>query len=207
MEQSTQSNNILPSWKLFQSCNKISLAIFLDCLFDADFEGLVKHGAPPENEIHIAWDKIFAEYCGLMQSESYNELFEVTKQINVIEAKIILVENICQHLEISPDEGLINILKELGLRPGDPVDIKGVRTRAKKFLIEIEQKKLDYKKLMTTNKEISRDYFYDLLSMLSHEFQYAVKPQDITVYQFCKDVVMVNNRYEKERMKNELKVA
>lgn len=206
-ELTKQSQSTLPSWRLFQSCNKISVAAFLDCLFDNDFEGLIREGEPPENEIKLSWDKIFAEYCGLMQSDSYNELFEVTKKINVIEAKIVLVENICQHLEINEDEQLTKILKNLGLRPGNPVDIEGVRTRAKNFLVEIEVLKKDYAKLLGTNKEITRDYFYDLLSMLSHEFQYAVKANDITVYQFCKDVVAVNKRYEKERMDNELKIA
>lgn len=179
----------------------------MNCLFDSDFEELIKKGEPPEIEIRIAWDKIFGEYCGLMQSDSYNELFEVTKQINAIEAKIVLVENICQHLEIIEDEALIRILKDLGLRPGNPVDINGVRAWAKKFLIDIEILRQDYNKLLTTNKEITRDYFYDLLSMLSHELKYAVKANDITVYQFCKDVVRINGYYEQERMKNELKIA
>lgn len=183
------------------------MTVFMDCLFDTDFTGLIQEGKPPDDQLLYAWDKIFTEYCGLMQSDTYNELFEVQKQLNVIQAKITLVENICQHLEVAHDDILTGILKSLGLRPGNPVDIAGVRQRAKKFLIDIETKRQDYNKLVQNHKEITREYFFDLLSMLSHEFQYAVKAADITVYQFCKDVLNTNTRYEQQKMKNDLKIA
>lgn len=174
-------------------------------MFDADFSGLVIFGNPSSEELQAAWNIIFTEYCGLMHSKSYNEIFEIIKDINILQAKIALVDNACVILEIYPEQSeVIRILKEIGLNTSN---ISQLKTRAKKFNVTLQQKYQEYERLMKNQPEVSRETYYDDLNALSHAEGYMIRETEIMVSRFCKLLNHHRERVERESMKHHLKIA
>lgn len=192
------------SWKLYQSCQKCPLDVFLDCLYDDMLEGLIIEGDPPVNEIQNAWNKLHAEYSGLMMSGKHSKEMELVQEVNTINAKLVLIDGIIQHLIISYDKELVDILNALLLKcdllEDDPLNIahkklKGVAIRAKKLVAQLQLKENELKKIQESSKgETGREYYSKTLLILSKENGYAMRENDITVYQFIIAVNMLNDK-------------
>lgn len=197
----------LPSGKLYTSCSKLPLTLFLDCLFDGDLTVLIISGKATDEQLKHAWGLIFTEYCGLMQSDTYNQIFELTKDINILNAKIALIDQACIILEIHDQQPeIIKILKELGLHIGKKVNVSTLRSLAKRFFGELKVKEQDYEALMAVTPDVSRENFIEDLNALSKSEGYML-PDDITVARFCKLLVHYRKMAEKRYMKDSLKVA
>jgi hypothetical protein len=189
---------------------------FLDCLFDDDLSVLIISGSPTKDDLHDAWNRIYLEYCSLMQDKTYNELFEKSKEIISLQAKISLVNGIVRHLCLAYTEELVKMLDGLGLRskilPEDDGDVlekklASVISRAKKWVtqLDIQQGELQKLRQKNENGKGGREYFDDTLSILSKFMGYHVKESEITVSRFCRDVNRMNEFLLKEEMKQATK--
>lgn len=211
-----QSKTVLPLPKLYQSCSEVMLDVFIDCLFDENYSLLIKSGNPAKEDVTEAWRKIFTEYCELMNDKNFNELLEVIKDLNILMAKISFINTACDHLVMMYDADIIKALNNFGLKSNlnenDNLDIRAdkinmVLIKAKKFVVQLQQKQKEYDKIKADTKYATREYFQDLLLIVSKEYKYAVQPSQITAYQFCKSIMQINEKYNKIEMKNKLKVA
>lgn len=215
--QKSQSANASKSSSLFQDCSKLILDIFIDCLVDNEFKGLIISGTATEKELNEAWDKIYVEYCQLSQDGTYNEVFEVLKEIDDLRAKITIANNAIKHIDISSqnklplDQDLINILNSMALRcnirEGDDREavvkkLNLVVAYMKKWFPRLTEREEKLNELRKSNTiKIDRVYFDDWLDAISEDKGYHVKSSEITVSRFCRSIVKMREQENKEKIK------
>lgn len=193
-------------WTLYQDL-RLSLEIFLDCLFDNNFSRLIISGKPPMDAVMEAWNKIYLDYYhGAGGSDS--ELVEKTKDIQVLNAKITFVDGAIQLLSMTYNKEMVDMINSFNIRcdlkPGeDPFKkLNVVAKRAKRLIVEMEILQTELNGLQSKEtKESSRDDFDDALLSLSKFQGYAVKPSDISTSQYLKGMQRMNDYYNKQMNK------
>lgn len=188
------------------------MEVFIDCLVDEYYEGLIICGQATEEELKEAWNGLYLEYCSLMQENQYNEVFELIKEINTANAKVTLVDTCVRHLAYKFDEEIVNVLNELRLRCNLTESDKGeklfnklnaVISRAKKWLVDIQVAEEKLKTIQESDKDSNpREYFYDMLMVISKENGYHARSNDITVYEFCRHIKKINEKFQRELAQN-----
>lgn len=216
--QKSQSGNTSISSNLYLICEKLPLDIYIDCWVDKDLNRLIISGQPTKEDIQKAWDKIFLQSLQLSQSGTYNESFEILKQIDDCTAKLVIVNNTVRHLSIcnennfDNDKELISVLNTLALRcnilPGDRGDIlinklNAIVGRAKKWIDKIATLRKTLDKVREENKEtkIDREYFDSWLETISEFKGYFIKPQDITVSRFYYSIGQIREKNRQLELK------
>lgn len=191
--------------KWYQDC-RLELDRFLDVLFDRDYSRLVIAGEPPEQVLKEAWRKIYLQYSELMQEGTYNELFEKTKRLQELNARIALLDGIVQHLQLSYDERLVGIVNEmavpLALTVGeDPAPkLKPIQGRIKRMLLDAQKLEREIEGLIKEEtNEVKMEQFDDWLGIMSKQYGYAVRAKDISVTQFVRNQKRLNKMFEKKQ--------
>lgn len=207
-----QSGSVSASCKLYQDCAKLPLDIFIDCLLDNDLQQLIISGVATQDQLQITWDKIYIQYCQLCQDGSYNEVFETLKEINDLRAKIHIVNNIIQYLQICFDNDLVALLNSYALDCTLTAEDKGqvmitklnmVVARMKRWLTILSQKekKIEELREQKTGK-ITRAYFDEVLETLSDYKGYQLKSSELTVSRFCLALSKMNEERKQQQVKN-----
>lgn len=202
-----QSPTDATSLKLYQSCSKCPLDVFLDCLFDAAYERLIISGSITDEQLQNVWQNLYTEYCDLTQDDGTSTHLETMKDANMLLSKAALVDSIVACLRCYYDPELVELLELLQLRPGITADdteqqmadkLNKVLVRAKKLMAQYDVKKTELQKLEATHKkETSRDEYEDSLAALSKEMGYSVKASEITVQRFVRQLKQMKERYAK----------
>lgn len=184
------------SIKLYQDC-RVPLDIFLDCLFDKEYDRLIIKGEPSEENLITAWESIYLEFSELTTNGSGNELFQKTVEINYLSTKLYVVRKILQHLYIAYSEVNVKILYHYGVA-GTLNSLDSYEERCKKLNLISKKIRTWETDMQTLHKEFEqlqgegtanqggRDYFEDGLSSLSAFRKYSILEKDITVRQFIK---------------------
>lgn len=200
------------SWKLYQDC-RVPLNIFLDCLFDKEYEGLILKGKPPEHEILEAWFKIHNEYSELICNDSGNELYQKTIEINYLSGKIFVVDKIVKHLQVSYNTDLVEILKYYGVACGINENenaearykkLEMVVARVRRWITDVDVLKKQYYELLgdQTEKKGGYEFFEDSLTNISIFRKTNVTAKDISVRQFAKALKSMEREYMRQTTKN-----
>lgn len=190
---------------MYRTCDKLPLDIFEDCLIDGDLSGL---GSGPE--VQDVWDKIYVQSLELSQDGSYNEIFEVMKEINDIRAKITIADSAIKFLQLRFDSEIVSVLNSLALQcevaEGDSQGavvskLNAVVARMKKWFPKLNRLEADLVQLRTVNVgKIDRSYFDKCLDAISENF-FFVRSSDITVSRFYGLLVKLNKQAESETVK------
>lgn len=204
------------SCQLYNDCSKLPLDRFIDCLIDNDLSQLIISGTASQDELQETWDKIYVQYCQLSQDGTYNEVFQVMKEINDLRAKITIADNIIKHLQINYDKELVDILNVFALRctitEADTKEaliakLNIVIARIKKWFPRLHQKEKELEELRKKNTDkIDRTYFDDVLEAMSEVKGFQIEASKITVSRFCRSLVKMNEQAQKDTLKNIKKV-
>lgn len=189
---------------------------FIDCIVDNDLKALVIEGIPTQDILIATWDKIYTEFAQLSSDGTYNEVFEISKEIEYLRSKIYLVDGIIYHLQLEYDQRLVDILNSYLLRctlqPEDMEEVlynklNAVIGRAKKWLIRLKQLHLQLSNLRKENIEtlkMDRNFFDDELDAISQFNGFLVKPSELTVSRYCRTknrIRIMNDRKQFEKTK------
>lgn len=205
------------SGSLYLICEKCPLDVYIDCWVDNDLKRLVITGAASDETLQKTWDKLFLQSLQISQSGTYNEVLEITKEIEDCKAKLTIVNNtvshfiLCNQHGIDNDIELIKVLDSLALRSQikpedrDNVLIKKLNSvigRAKKWVDKITQlrKTMDEIKADNDGKKIDRVYFDNWLECISEEKGFFVKANEITVSRFYNSITRVREKAQKLEM-------
>lgn len=183
-------------FKLYQDC-RIPLDRFLDCLFDKDYERLIISGEGNQDELLIAWEKIYLEYSEIVSSGSGSDLFQKMIEINSMYGKIFLVRKIVYHLYFAYCEDDIKILYQYGMDGGITesdtyeqrcVKLNDINNRVKTWEVNLQALHKEYEEIQTENTESKggREIYEDGLSNISTYRKYSIRECDITVRQYVK---------------------
>ncbi len=209
---SENASSLKTLFLLYNDCAKLPLDRFIDCLLDNELSQLIISGTPTQEQLQEAWDKIYVQYCQLSQDGSYNEVFEIMKEINDLRSKITIVKNVIDHLQLSFDKELVDILNVFALRCNIVESDKGemlvnklnmVVARMKKWFPRLSMREKELDELRNKNiGKIDRSYFDDILEAMSENKGYQVEASKITVSRFCRSLVKMNDHAQKENLKN-----
>lgn len=197
---------------MFTGCDKLPLDIFIDCLLDNQLNLLIIEGAATPQELENNWNKIYTEYCQLSQQGSYNEVLELSRDINDINAKINIVNVIVKHLQLSFDQDLVNMLNSFALQCTITVEdqdlilvtkLNQVIARMKKWFTIITQKKRALEKVRSENTgKTDRAYFDEWLDIMSEQKGFYISADTITVSRFCRSMVKIREQAGRDEIKS-----
>jgi hypothetical protein len=175
----------------------LPLEIFIDCLIDNDLSGL-----GTGSELQDIWNKIYTQSLELSQDGSYNEAFEIMKEIDDVRAKITIANAAIDYLQMSFDDEIVAVLNSFALQcnlkaedTGSTIisKLNAVIARMKKWFPKLTRLQADLDKLRSSSVgKINRGYFDNWLDAMSQEFGYHVKATDITVSRFYRNVAKIN---------------
>lgn len=204
-----QQETVLKLYKLYHDC-RISVNIFLQCLYDNDYDGLIISGEPTEEQLKTAWREIYKQYSQLTISEEGNAFVEVIIEIQELNSQIIIIDSAIKLLSIYFDKDIVDVLNMIGARCTIKKDddektvaekIKQVVARAKKKIIQLKQREQELEKMQKEQTEsVGQEIYFDQLSALSHFFGYSVPPT-ISMFQFIRDVNRMKESLRKQQAK------
>lgn len=200
------------SFLLYSDCSKLPLDRFIDCLVDNDLSQLIISGTPTPEQLQETWDKIYLEYCQLSQNGTYNETLELYREIYDLRAKISIVNNTIQYLQISYDRELVLILNKLALGctvteedKGEVLidKLNGVIARMKKWFPKLKQREKELEELRKENTgKVDRSYFDNWLDAISIDFGFMIESSRITVSRFCRAIAKLNKQDNAAQIKS-----
>ena len=210
--------NISESSILYLICEKLPLDIYVDCWIDNDLKRLIISGNPTQEELQKTWDKIFLQSLKLSQTGTYNEAFEILKEIDDCNAKLAIVENCVKHFSICDERGidndmeLVKVLNSLALRCNILAEDRGevlirklnaIIGRAKKWVDKINTLRQKMEKIKAGKEEskIDRNYFDNWLDCISEHKGYFIKAEEITVSRFYNAIAQIRERAQKAEIK------
>lgn len=170
---------------MITSCYKITVDQFCDCLFEKQYELL---GEPAEQR-QDAWNKIYVEYCDLMNDASYNESFNLMKEMQALNAKIHIIGLSIDYLHCIRDEEIEKILYRLGVKPSEDFEQlqKDGIAEIKKLTANLTTMQKDFDKLTeSTGEKAGRDSFENNLLIFGEHRKIHLSATTTTMYQFCR---------------------
>lgn len=174
-------------------------------LYEKEYDRLIIEGPVLEATLKEAWSKIYLEYCDLTNDASYNELFDKTKRIQEMNARISLLDNIVQCLQLKFSSRMVQIVNEVGIGldlkgDEDPAPkLKMVQGRLKRMILDMENLKKDVEQLQLDKRgSAGIEQFEDWLQIMSKSYGYAVKAKDISVIQFVRNQKRLTEQFKKQ---------
>jgi hypothetical protein len=207
--------NISSSAILYLLCEKLPLDIYEDCLIDNDLHGLVISGTASEEQLKETWDNIYTQSLQLAQNNTYNEAFEILKDIDDCKAKLTIVNNTVLHFSCCNQQGidldieLIAVLNSMALRTGLKPEDRGeglikklnmVVARAKKWVEKIEGLRKTLEGIRENNMsdgKTDRQYFDGWLDAISSDKGFFIKASEITVSRFYRSIELLKEKARK----------
>lgn len=193
------------TYKIWTDC-RVPLDVFLECLFDKDYSGLVRSGKPPKHIVMEAWGKIYVEYADLSNDSNPNELFELTIKINYLASKIFIIDKCVKHFGISWNDELYKILRFYGVDFGITIDdalevrvkkLKRAKSRASRWRIDLDVMYKEFEKMQgdaeSTQGGIA-GFEHNLLNISAYR-KYAILAKDISVRQYIKVMKTMEQEY------------
>jgi hypothetical protein len=192
-------------YNLYHHCCELPLYIFIECVCDQKYSGLVKYGKATELEILKAWELVYSEYIEKSGSVSSKYMIGLSKELGYLYAKLKAVPICLKVLQIYPDYNCINILKntyhfnyEFDFSNPNQYskDLQNVSQILGNTLMAYQIKKAEYDRESSKikTKGPTRDWFLDILTALRKHLGSRVDPQNTTVGEF----ISYKKSYEKE---------
>lgn len=184
--------------EVYTSLSDIKLRVFIDCIVDSDYSGLIKSGNPSQADLSQAWKKIFFQYRDLMKNDQEMLYLTVLKELGQLEADISLLTCFLSIIErqLAPSwmvKAVNEILEsQYEFDPGKTEqfqkEINSARSRMKsivirKKLLDEQRKGLD-SAIVSQGKGMDRDFFSTMLIILSDHAKYVIS-DNITAFEFC----------------------
>ena len=174
---------------------------FIDCLINNNHKCLVISGEATETEIQAAWEKIWEEYCVLLNQPNYKMILKTLQNIVVYESKLIAIDYCMIILSRQNSDPCIEILKKFGFdykfdytdKEQFEKDLQNVQSVSKVTLIKLKGERNNYSNHLKKSQSKSRketDFDKTFIS-LSKFMGYKVSPYSTTVSEYCSMISMI----------------
>lgn len=145
------------------------------------------------NEVHNAWNEILFEWSGLVKSENSDYLFQLQKEIAVLEHHIIYVDYAVTFLKLRYDVNIAQEVRSLGYDVPQFADnnyhssLDMITSLAKRKVFDHGELVDEFNRLnkTTTGKKQSEDEFIRTIIMLAKYQGYAIDRKTTTVFDFA----------------------
>lgn len=181
----------LPSWSVYRQCKDLPLEVFITCIVEGDYTGLIRAGAPSEADLQAAWLDIYSEYCDLIGGANITGMLRQTRQIAQLESRINRVYMLVNCLRVMMGEQTIAELKDAGYTvtwTGDAEawhrQLDNVIARLNPDVMRLKQLREQQPKDSGKKHTPTREDFQMTLLSISELQKYEVSDQ-ITVHKYC----------------------
>lgn len=205
-----------PSFSLYHTCAELPLPKLIRILVDGDLSHLIISGKPSGQELSKTWAAIRLEYISILDLPNVRYTVELGAEIAILETKLYLTDKILTTLYIIYDDRLTAMLRGLGFDfPFDPADriayyksLQAVDEQKGGWEIELEQKRAEMREIEKVDgegREITDEYFDDILAVLSKSQGYHLKASDLSASQFAAMLRRHRRKADQQRYENILK--
>lgn len=177
---------------MIKSCKDITLEKFIKCIVDKQYSVL---GKGTEINQYAAWIEIYNEYAQLVKDDTTMYLFELNRDITVLQEKIGIVDLCADILWSKYDRAVCVELNKLGFNVhldwSKKIDyykqLKLCLSRAKTWVIEISRKQKEVKTLLNKNKGegYTRQYFNRVNANLGKYMSFYIDAKKVKVDEWC----------------------
>jgi hypothetical protein len=145
------------------------------------------------DEVHNAWNEVLFEWSGLVKSENSEALFELQKEIAILEHHIIYIDYAVPFLKLRYDEEIAKEVRGLGYEVPVFEDenyqsaLDLINSLAKRKVFDHGELVDEFNRLnkTATGKKQSEDEFVRTIVMLSKFQGYDINTSAITTYKFA----------------------
>lgn len=204
--QSTNPQNKTDSnTKLLHRLKEIKLSVFVDCLCEQDYSGLVKEGTIPSNEVLEAhFEGIYESYIEAVGGKELLRHIRQIKEIAISQNRVVSAECIIETFKLYPTEGLYEQLYNFGYPiPKKPYNYQNICEVLRIFVshYKFDSRKLDrllleFEATKTAGEKSSgrytREYFIGSLFDMSAAFKLNLQINNLMTDEYCVYI----NRYK-----------
>jgi hypothetical protein len=145
------------------------------------------------DEAYDAWNEILFEWSGLVKSENADALFDIQKEIAILEHHIIYIDFTIPFLKLRYDEEIANEVRSLGYDVPQFTDsnyqeaLDMITSLAKRKVFDHGELVDEFNRLnkTTTGKKQSEDEFIRTIIMLAKYQGYPIDRKTTTVFDFA----------------------
>lgn len=190
--------------KLLHRINDVPLSIFIDCLCDNDYKGLILQGNPTNDELAAAFEAIYEQYIEAVGGKDLLRHIRQIKEIAISQNRVVSAECIIETFKLYPTEGLYEQLYKFGYKlPKKPYNYANVNDVLRIFVAnykydvrKLEKLILEFESVNKSDGEKSsgytREYFIGSLVDMSEAFKFNISEKDLSLLQYC----IYINRYK-----------
>jgi hypothetical protein len=188
----------LPSTKLLQRIDAVPLEVFISCIVDNDYSGLLIQGHATDEQLHTAFTELYDQYIEAVGGKELVRHIAEVKRIAIIQAKIQRAEALIDIIQQYPTRGLFEQLFTFGYQlPKEEYSYFGINKVLRTFIAKYKKDKTEADRLIFqyesanktatrgTEKGYSREYFYDSIVEMSTAFKFQIPIKDLTVSMYC----------------------
>jgi hypothetical protein len=211
--------------RIYSSICELPLANFLDVVCDNKIQSLTRPNEKAAiSELEEAWAKIHDEYIEAIKDKDTEYILRVQYRIELLRQKVMLVQTCANSLRgcrtlrdltnmvVVPPDFIITIQKESGYKGVFDItndeqfekDIQLAEASVKRYEIEIEAKQQELDILLPKDKvvAVTREAFLSTLSRMSRWANIHYKPNEITVFEFVRNLNDWKQEIENETAAN-----
>lgn len=203
------------STKLYLSITELTLDKFITCICDGNLSVLVKgdwYGLQ-EGDIIDAWESLYAQYIDCIKDKEQQYITRLLKEINLLQTKLDLIQLIVTRLSIEHNQEILDELKKIIAVTGNFIiddansylkDLERVVLNSKRLVVELENKKSEFEKLMPSSpaQKVDKQHFETVIIRVSKHMKFRVNKYEIMVSEFV--AMIVDMRDTAEAMNREL---
>lgn len=198
--------------ELHNSCHTLPLRRFMHCLCYNDIKSIIIKGMFTVEEVQQAWINIYSEFIDLSDSADKRTMFNLTRNITMLKARLLRVQLMVKYLAVEWNEEYVNDLRALNFRykfdPQDKVkysaDLEMILTRIIGWEIDLAIMENEYQSYEDKNKgdKPSMVYFNNSLVRLGKWVGGGViNPDVISTALYCETKNQYHEYIEQQKIK------
>ena len=204
---STTANTTSPgktdtkSSKWYQSIVDLPLSRFIDCVTENNIYALVISGTPDPDQLQASWSIIRTQYAEAMKDQDWLAFARMNREVAQLQIQYtqihICIDQLKDFYCVQFKKALNTLLSSsFVFDVNDPVkydeELQRAGNRSKGIKIELDLRTIRLnammEKMAIRGDHVGREYYEQVLITLSDEAGYALRIEDMTVYQYCERV-------------------
>lgn len=189
--------------------NEVTMEVFMECICDNNFAGLVASGNPTSTQIAEAWASLFYEYCDIMEMQEVRYRARLHTEIILTRRKIQYAEVWVRYLEVIYNRIFAEALQKIGfeydLDPSDPdqyrSDINRIIAELRSIRLKLRAKESEYDTLVNKKTSeaspVDRKHFYSNFDNINDLRKWGAITEKSSVMQYAIALSRMNQYYER----------
>lgn len=179
---------------LYRSLSDLPFIIFERCFIHQDYRGLLKNTPSLEEDklnkvLTDAWFDLYSQYCDVVDDRTAIKVAKLNYQILSLAAKIEKCTLMISVLKSSRSEAMEKILSSelMGIQFADfNKALSQAESRIKSHVIKLNELVAERDSIVPkSHKELTEQYFTDILIECSKLEGYKISKKDISALEFC----------------------